>query len=224
MNVDESDFGRRYAHLSEEGLLSIDREDLIDTARQCYDQELARRGLQNDRTVIVGTPSRELIVSGLESNRVARTFGHRLPAPVRVLSALIGNFLVAEVGTGISEGEFYNFYHPVSFQGGYAKELILSVAVAFLLGGFVYYRWQSGAAKWMWIVGVCGLIWLLVGSRGQTPFIPDWLRAWAVLSFVSVRVIAYSAGAWLSAKLIIGSPTDLEPQETESSPEGSDAP
>jgi hypothetical protein len=110
-------------------------------------------------------------------------------------------------------------------QGGYAKELILSAAVAFLLGGFVYYRWQSGAAKWIWIVGVCGLMWLLVGSRGQTPFIPDWLRAWAVLSFVSLRLIAYSAGAWLSAKLIIGSATDLAPQESrESSPEGSDAP
>src|SRR5580700_262922 len=103
MNVDESDFGRRYAHLSDEGLLSIDREDLIDTARQCYDQELARRGLQYDEMVIVGRPSRELLVSGLESNDVVRTFGHRFPAPVRVLSALIWNFVVAELGTGISE-------------------------------------------------------------------------------------------------------------------------
>ena len=225
MNLDADDFRKRYSELSDEGLLSINREELVEVARQCHDQELVRRGLQYDRTVIVGTPSRELLLSGLESNEVVRTFWHRLPGPVRVLSALIGNFLVAAVGTGISEGAFYSFYHPVSIQGGYAKELILSAAVAFLLGGFVYYRWQSGPAKWIWIVGVCGLIWLLVGSRGQTPFIPDWLRAWAVLSFVSVRLIAYSAGAWLSAKLIIGSATDLAPQESRaSSPEGIDAP
>ena len=211
MNVDVSDFRQRYAHLSDEGLLSINREDLIDTARQCYDHELATRGLRYDRTGIVGAPSKELFAGGIERNQGLPTFLNRLPGPVRVLSALIGNLLVAALGTGISEGAFYNFYHPASIQGGYAKELILSAAVAFLLGGFVYYRWQSGAAKWIWIVGVCGLIWLLVASRGQAPFIPDWLRAWAILSFVSVRVVAYSVGAWLSAKLIVGSPNDLAP-------------
>jgi hypothetical protein len=46
MNVDEDDFRRRYAELSDEGLLSIEREELVDLARQCYDEELARRGLQ----------------------------------------------------------------------------------------------------------------------------------------------------------------------------------
>jgi hypothetical protein len=128
---------------------------------------------------------------------------YRIPAPLRALAALIGNFLVAVLGTAISEQAFYNLYHPTSLQGGYAKELILSAGVAFLLGGFVYYKWNTGAAKWIWIVGACGLIWLLVGSWGQTPLIPEWLRAWAVLSFVAARTIAYSAGAWLCAKLIV---------------------
>lgn len=211
MNVDESDFGRRYAGLSDEGLLSINREDLIDTARQCYDQELGKRGLQYEETAIPGTPSRELFEGEPESNKVARTFGHRFPAPLRVLGALIGNFLVAAVGTAISEEPFYNFYHPSSLQGSYAKELILSTAVAFLLGGFVYYKWNAGTAKWIWIAGVCGLIWLLVGSWGQTPLSPDWVRAWAVLSFVSVRTIAYSAGAWLCAELIVSKEHRLSP-------------
>ncbi len=231
MNVDESDFGRQYASLSDEGLLSIHREDLIDTARECYDQELASRGLHDDRTVVVGKPSSELAVNGLKSNPVERTFWHRLPGPVRALSALIGNFLVATLGTAISEDEFYSFYHPISREGAYAKELILSVAVAFLLGGLVFYMWQSGAAKWIWIFGVCGLIWLPIGSRGQTPFIPDWLTTWGVLCVVSVRAIAYSAGAWLCAAKFFPdspaelSPTDFAPQDSrESSPEASDAP
>jgi hypothetical protein len=46
MNVDEDDFRKRYAELSDDGLLSIDREELVDAARRCYDEELARRGLQ----------------------------------------------------------------------------------------------------------------------------------------------------------------------------------
>jgi hypothetical protein len=48
MNVDEGNFRRRYAELSDEGLLSIDREELVDVARRCYDEELARRGLQSE--------------------------------------------------------------------------------------------------------------------------------------------------------------------------------
>jgi hypothetical protein len=225
MNVDETDFGRHYASLSDEGLLSIHREDLIDTARQCYDQELARRGLQDDRTVIPATPSKELFVNVWKAIRSC-AFWYRLPGPVRILSAWIGNFLVAILGTAISEDEFYNFYHPVSREGAYARELIVSIAVAFVLGGLVFYLWQSGAAKWIWVVGVCGLVWFQIGSWGQVPFIPDWLTTWWILSVLAVRTIAYSAGAWVcSAKLFTDSPADIAPQDSpESSPEGSDAP
>jgi hypothetical protein len=42
MKVDEDDFRLRYAELSDEGLLSINREELVDLARQCYDEELPR--------------------------------------------------------------------------------------------------------------------------------------------------------------------------------------
>ncbi|HXI44626.1 MAG TPA: hypothetical protein VNH83_31870 [Bryobacteraceae bacterium] len=51
MKVDESDFRRRYAELSDEGLLSIHREELVDAAQQCYDEELARRGLQPEQDI-----------------------------------------------------------------------------------------------------------------------------------------------------------------------------
>lgn len=230
MNVDESDFGRQYASLSDEGLLSIHREDLIDTARECYDQELERRGLHYDRTAVVGKPSRELALNVWKAIR-SYAFWYRLPGPVRMLSAFIGNFLVATLGTAISEDEFYNLYHPISREGAYARELILSVAVAFLLGGFVFYMWQSRAAKWIWIFGVCGLICLLIGSWGQTPLILDWFTTWWSLSVFSMRAIAYSAGAWLCAAKFFTdspaelSPTDFAPQDSrESSPEASDAP
>ena len=45
MQVDLDDFRRRYAELSDDALLELDRDDLVDLARDCYDAELARRGL-----------------------------------------------------------------------------------------------------------------------------------------------------------------------------------
>ncbi len=43
MKVNIEDIRRQYAELSDEGLYEIDREDLVDLARRCYDEELARR-------------------------------------------------------------------------------------------------------------------------------------------------------------------------------------
>ena len=45
MKVSIEDIRRQYAELSDEGLLEIDREDLMDQARECYDDEVARRHL-----------------------------------------------------------------------------------------------------------------------------------------------------------------------------------
>jgi len=46
LQVDLDDFRHRYAELSDEALLELDRDELVDLARDCYDAELARRGLR----------------------------------------------------------------------------------------------------------------------------------------------------------------------------------
>lgn len=46
MKIDENDFRRRFAGLRDEALLSIDRKDLVDRARESFDEEVARRGLE----------------------------------------------------------------------------------------------------------------------------------------------------------------------------------
>jgi PhnB protein len=46
MKVSVEDFRRQYAGLSDEALLDVDRRELVDMARACYDQELARRQLK----------------------------------------------------------------------------------------------------------------------------------------------------------------------------------
>jgi PhnB protein len=40
------DFRRQYAGLSDEALLDVDRQDLVELARTCYDEELSRRKLK----------------------------------------------------------------------------------------------------------------------------------------------------------------------------------
>jgi hypothetical protein len=39
------DFKQHFESLSDEGLLAVNRDELVETARQCYDAEVARRAL-----------------------------------------------------------------------------------------------------------------------------------------------------------------------------------
>ncbi len=49
MRIDPEDLRRHYESLSDEGLLDLNRDDLVDVARGIYDQEIARRGLNGPR-------------------------------------------------------------------------------------------------------------------------------------------------------------------------------
>jgi hypothetical protein len=45
VKVDADDFRRVYDSLNDEALLAVKRDDLVEVARQCYDVEVAKRGL-----------------------------------------------------------------------------------------------------------------------------------------------------------------------------------
>ncbi len=51
MKVDTAYLKRHYASLSDEGLLEIDRDQLVDEARKCLDDEIAQRNLDQDREI-----------------------------------------------------------------------------------------------------------------------------------------------------------------------------
>jgi PhnB protein len=53
MKVSAEDFRRQYAVLSDEALLDVDRRDLVELARACYDEELARRQLKVPSPAVV---------------------------------------------------------------------------------------------------------------------------------------------------------------------------
>ncbi len=48
MKLDVDYIRRQYASLSDDDLLEIDPSDLVEEARQCFDEELARRGLSEE--------------------------------------------------------------------------------------------------------------------------------------------------------------------------------
>jgi hypothetical protein len=45
MPIDPEEFRRHFDSLSDEALLEIDRDELVEVAQQCYDEELAVRGI-----------------------------------------------------------------------------------------------------------------------------------------------------------------------------------
>ena len=48
MNISAEDFRQHFRLLSDEALLATNREDLVDTAKAVYDEEIVHRGLAGD--------------------------------------------------------------------------------------------------------------------------------------------------------------------------------
>ena len=48
MQIDPDEFRRHYDSLSDEALLEVNRDELVEVAQQCYDVELAHRGIQRE--------------------------------------------------------------------------------------------------------------------------------------------------------------------------------
>jgi Putative prokaryotic signal transducing protein len=49
LQIDPEEFRRRYAELSDDGLLAIDRQDLTEVAQQYFDAEVRQRGLHSEQ-------------------------------------------------------------------------------------------------------------------------------------------------------------------------------
>lgn len=48
MTINADDFRRHFEILSDDALLATNRDDLVESARQCYDEEVARRNLNQE--------------------------------------------------------------------------------------------------------------------------------------------------------------------------------
>ncbi len=119
---------------------------------------------------------------------------------------------MATLGTAILESEFYNFFHPKTVAGMYRKELLLSGTVAFTLGALVYFKWKPKSAQWICVLGFMGFVWrILLGDQPPTFYAG---AQWVTLVFVSLRVIAYSAGALCCSAVVKPAPLMAREDET----------
>jgi hypothetical protein len=60
LQIEPEEFRRRYAELSDEALLSINRKELTELAQSYYDAEVAQRGLDSDRASEDTAPDPEM--------------------------------------------------------------------------------------------------------------------------------------------------------------------
>ena len=75
MEVTLADFRRHFEILSDAALLETNREDLIDIAKQCFDEEVSRRGLNaEDDTPEIDGEASEPAASGGEELVLLATF------------------------------------------------------------------------------------------------------------------------------------------------------
>lgn len=98
MKVSAEDFRQQYAGLSDEGLLNVDRQDLVEMARACYDEELARRKLKAAAPVPVAAHAPEPHAE-TEEFAVAATYDSQEEARL-ARELLRGADIRAHLGTG----------------------------------------------------------------------------------------------------------------------------
>jgi hypothetical protein len=124
------------------------------------------------------------------------------------------NFFAAAVVTNYFSNDLSNVFPPKTSAGLLHREYVIGALIALAMGYFVFYKWRSAPAKWVWIAGV---LWfareavpLWPGERYsvlaaqpsfmakvQVMFDPVNNPGLFVYAFVMVRTIFYSAGAWI---------------------------
>jgi hypothetical protein len=103
--VPADEFSKHYASLSDEGLGEIDRDDLIEAARVCYDQELSRRGLKIESAApVVEAPPEDiewvpLDAFDAEEFKVIRALLDDEGIPTRTDPPTAGNYPPVAAGT-----------------------------------------------------------------------------------------------------------------------------
>jgi hypothetical protein len=71
VKVDADDFRRVYESLNDEALLAVKRDELVEVAQQCYDVEVAKRGLAARGDAAAAPPPGSAAATGEELVEVA---------------------------------------------------------------------------------------------------------------------------------------------------------
>lgn len=130
----------------------------------------------------------------------------------RIVLGLLLNLLAVLIGTAILSSVLgRGYWHPHTIQSLLRVSYSYDIIAAGLLGFFIYRRFRTITAKWVWVIAVLWFLirtFTLIGSA--SPLWPQLsgseciqgTRAigctnWFLFTMPLVRAVAYSAGAWL---------------------------
>ena len=143
-----------------------------------------------------------------------------LPA-LKSIAIFFLNLAAAVIGTAVVDSPFRTPFLPLAWSTRMRVEDGLSAVTAFAIGYFVFRRWKTDWAKWIWVAGVIWLARRLIqmwdgpsvfgGSYAVPPGLfwefsnhtlppdPESLNNWAQYWLVLLRTSFYSAGAFCCA-------------------------
>ncbi len=116
MKADPEDFRRLYSSLNDEALLAIDRGDLVPMAQQCYDVELASRGLNaapeapGEEAAAPREPGNDLVEIAAFQNPSEASVARSLLRSAEIPCMLSSDFPLA--GSGLAVLEDIKLYVP----------------------------------------------------------------------------------------------------------------
>ncbi len=104
MQIDPEEFRRHYDSLSDEALLEIDSDELVDVARQCYEEELARRGIAFETEPVVAPAESEIhdewVLAATYLTAEEANMAHAMLESAAIPARLASNNTSAWSGTG----------------------------------------------------------------------------------------------------------------------------
>jgi hypothetical protein len=197
-----------YSSKTDDELLALaaDTNSLVEEARPILASEIRRRNLVFQSTEL------ERQTPTLQRTAVAKF--------LRIVGELLLNFVVAVIGTAMMESSIWSLIgHAHSTFGVAAREWLLGLTLAALLGFYVGRRWHSKSAMWVWILPAAFFAFgiLLYGTHRNSSvlagssfsehfFAPDCLtdrtacRDFFLFTIPAARTASYSVAAWVSMR------------------------
>ena len=200
-------FVELYSSKTDDELLALasSPESLVEEARPILADELRRRNL----VVQPGTAEVEHQTSNLRNTAVGKFF--------RAVGTFLLNVAIAVFGTAMIESSIWSLIgHAGSVSEVEAREWLLSLTIAALLGFVVSRQWRTASAVWVWVLPLASFAFgvllyttttssVLAGRSVSEHFLaPDCLRNkdacsdFLIFTVPAVRAASYSVAAWVS--------------------------
>lgn len=89
MEVSLEDFRRHFELLSDAALLATNRDDLVESARECYDEEVARRGLNTPPDDEPAGDATSAVLAGHEGEELVLIATYNIPDEASLARGLL---------------------------------------------------------------------------------------------------------------------------------------